>query len=57
MSNDTFQSLSQHRAKLSKLQEKLEDINDNIKENNHNFFLQKQFIYPMIRQAELLPLL
>jgi len=26
--NDTLQSLSQHRVKLSKLQEKLEDIND-----------------------------
>jgi len=45
--NDIFQSSSQHRAKLSKLQVKLEEINDSIEENNRNFFLQKQFMYPM----------
>jgi len=36
--NDTLQSLSQHRIKLSKLQAKLEEINNSSKGNNQNFF-------------------
>jgi len=43
--NDTFQSLSQHRIKLSKLQIKLVEINNSIEQN---FFSQKQFIYSMV---------
>jgi len=45
--NNTLQSLTQHGIKLSKLQTKLEEINNSIEENNQNFFSQKQFIYPM----------
>jgi len=45
--NDTLQSLTLHGIKLSKLQTKLEEINNNIEESNQKFFSQKQFIYPM----------
>jgi len=39
MTNDnTLQSLSQHKIKLSKLQAKLEKIDNSIEENNQNFF-------------------
>jgi len=54
--NDTLQSLLQHRIKLSKLQAKLEEINNSIEEKIKSFS-HKNNSYTQWHQAELLPLL
>lgn len=44
---DTLENITQHRVELMKLKANLEDINNDLRKNEQNFFTQKQFIYPM----------
>jgi len=46
-SNKTLDSILQHRAELGGLKAKLERINNDIENNEQEFFAKKQFIYPM----------
>lgn len=45
--NDTIQDIGQHRMELTKLKLQLEEIDNNLKSNEQNFFAKKQFVYPM----------
>ncbi|KAM0726189.1 hypothetical protein ACS0PU_008270 [Formica fusca] len=45
--NDTLENVTLHRTELIKLKNKLEELNNNLQDNEQNFFAQKQFVYPM----------
>lgn len=45
--NDTLENVTLHRTELIKLKNKLEELNNNLQDNEQNFFVQKQFVYPM----------
>lgn len=44
---DTLEDIPKHRLELTKLKAKLEVINNDLQNNEQNFYAKKQFIYPM----------
>lgn len=44
---DTLEDISHHRSELTKLKAKLETIDNDLQNNEQNFYAKKQFIYPM----------
>ena len=44
---DTLEDISQHHTELTELKANLKNIENDLRDNEQNFFTQKQFIYPM----------
>ncbi|XP_071629501.1 uncharacterized protein [Temnothorax longispinosus] len=45
--NETTDDLTQHRAELTELKTQIQKMNTDLEDDDRNFYVRKQFIYPM----------